>query len=146
MKRTLKMLGALLLLVVLLAVAVSAESTLPASCPQCNKTVEWKGISTVEDKSTIPAGHYYMDYTEEVHTWTDEKSVSGAVCLYMNGKTLTAADRVFTVVSGGTLSICGEGTVKAGNFTVTGTVERYGGVVRISDGGKLVLRDATLTD
>lgn len=139
--------AALTVLVAAAAMLVSADA--PATCPQCEKAVTWTGLSTIaEDATSIPAGHYVYDYTEDTHTWTAEKAVSGAVCICIpEGKTLASEARVFGVRSGGTLAICGQGTIQGGHFdNGEPTTERYGGAVMVSSGGKLILREATLTD
>jgi len=151
MKRKMRFTGILLMLAALvcaLAVTASAEAALPETCPQCGTEATWTALSTVaDDAASISAGHYYYDYADATHTWTAEKAVSGKVCIYIpEGKTLTATSRVFTVNSGGTLSLCGTGTVQAGQLTGTATTARYGGCIYVKSGGKLVLREATLTD
>ncbi len=149
MKKTGKLLPfflvAVLMVAALTVVAAAQTAALPEQCPQCGKAVTWTGLSTLaDDAASIAEGHYYMDYEEDTHTWTAEKGISGKVCLYMNGKTLAAKERVFTVNSGGVLSICGEGTLRNGHFAETD--RDYGGTVFVRSGGKLILRDATLTD
>lgn len=150
MKKSGRLLGILAVLTVLVAVCailVSAQSQ--TDCPQCEKAVTWTGLSTIADDATsIPAGHYIYDYAEATHSWTAEKTVSGAVCICIpEGKTLESESRVFGVRSGGMLAICGKGTIRGGHFSNgESTTERYGGAVMVSSGGKLILREATLTD
>ncbi len=148
-KRFIVLLAVLLVLTCALVGTVAAsEASLPETCPQCGEAVTWTGISTVvaDDATTIDAGHYYLDYAEDAHSWSAEKTVSGKVCLYMNGKTLQSTARVFSVKSGGVLSISGEGTLcGSGAEITTGTPTFDGGTIYVYAGGMLNLRDATLT-
>ena len=128
---------ALLLAVTLCAFTISAEDTLPEICPHCNVAVEWLPLDeAAADDTAISGGstaaeskHYYLAFEADSAQW-DAKAVPKHVCIYMNGKTVTATnDRVFTV-SGGTLSLIGEGTVAGRGFASAGT--NYGGAVRLT--------------
>ena len=130
---------------------ITAMAAAPEICPHCGTSVQWQGLSAVaDDAASIEAGHYYYDYAMADHAFAKEKSISGKVCIYIDsGKTLTAQQRVFKVAEGGELTICGAGSVCAGNFDTTqaDTVTlRAGGAINVAAGGILNLYDATLTD
>lgn len=146
MKRTMKLLGILCVLaVVIAAVAMfaSAETALPEKCQKCNQTVEtWTKLSTVaDDAASIAAGHYYYDYAEDSHAWTQYKEVTGTVCVYIpEGKTLTGPSRVFTVTSGA-LSLMGDGSVVGIGYTGSydgGAIKVNGGTLNVL-GGRVAL-------
>ena len=77
-------------------------------CDHCKKDVVWTPLTAEGDM--LESGHYYAqaDLTD-----FEQKNiyVGGAVCVNLNGKTLTAATRAFSVYPSGELSIMGSGTV-----------------------------------
>ena len=116
MKRKL-FLGSLVLAVLLFSFAATAMAAgLPDTCEHCGKEVAWLPLGdSLASQGTIPAGHYYLDCTEPSLT-VSKIGISETVCLYMNGKTLTAQDdRVFDV--SGELSLIGAGNVLGRAFT-----------------------------
>lgn len=142
MKRKLLLLAmALAALFCLMAFSVSAEeATLPAKCEHCNKAVTWTPLTedNVED-TVIAAGHYYLAFEGESLAWAT-KNVPRKVCIYMNGKTVSARSGVARALTvSGELSLIGEGTVMGrgfadtssfgGSINVTGTLNVYGTTV-----------------
>lgn len=122
----------LLLSVALLcsAFVISAQAAeLPATCPHCNEVVTWIALDeSTAQETTIAEGHYYLAFADSAATW-DKKTISEKVCLYMNGKTVSAStDRVFDVT--GELSLIGEGSVLGRSFTGSGT--NNGGTAYVS--------------
>ena len=134
MKRKL-FLYSLIVVVLLSRFALTAlAEELPEICEHCGSEVTWQPLDdTLANQGTIAAGHYYLDCTETSLT-VSKITISEKVCLYMNGKTLTAQDdRVFDVT--GELSLLGSGSVLGRAFTsdkaggtiyASGTLNVYG--------------------
>lgn len=115
------------------------------ACAYCKQTVTWSPLTEAYAESTIPAGHYYLDFLDGTATW-DAKGISGKVCLDLNGMTLTGSTRAFAVSNGGILNIQGSGSVIGhGKDATLGTADRVGGTVLVSSGATLNLYSGTLT-
>lgn len=114
-------------------------------CEACKETVVWSPLAETHAETSLAAGHYYLDFLDGAATW-DAKSISGKVCIDLNGMTLTGTTRAFNVSKGSTLSIQGSGTVVGRGRPATENVtDRIGGTVLISSGGTLNLYGGTLT-
>ena len=138
MKRFSLLLSAAFLCVVcaLLPVCATTEGT----CQLCEKSVTWAGLSTIaDDATTISAGHYIYDYSEDSHTWSATKTISGTVCIQIpEGKTLCGITQLFCVPKNTALNIQGDGTLIAGGFAEGTTwTSRNGGILQVSAGGSV---------
>ena len=138
-KRLLGLLLAVVMVMGLVPVSAGAETELPEKCPYCNKAVTWSPLTeeNAEDIA-VSSGHRYLAFEGEEAFWAS-KSIPKTVCLYMNGKTITAKEggsRVFSVNTTGVLNLIGEGTVRgrgngstdsnAGTIQVNGALNIYG--------------------
>lgn len=121
-------------------------SIVKQECAYCKETVTWSPLTEDNAADTsITAGHYYLDFLDGAATWTP-KSISGKVCLELNGMTVTGGTRAFVVKNGGVLSIQGNGTVIGHGTDSTGSnSDRVGGTILVSSGGTLNLYSGTLT-
>lgn len=124
-----------LVVALICAFAVSAQTGLPEACPHCKAAVTWEPVT--ESVSTLTDGHYYLAFEEDSLTG-GAITVSGKTCLYMNGKTLIGNHRVFSV--SGELSLIGSGNVIGNSYANTSA---YGGCVYID--GTLNLYGPTVT-
>lgn len=114
-------------------------------CDICNKDVVWTCL--MEAHSALPAlesGHYYLEFGNGSGLW-NSKTISGKVCLDLNGQSLTGSTRAFVVESGSVLNLMGEGTIagrgKASSLNIedktAGTILVEGGATLNQYGGKL---------
>ena len=112
-------------------------SIVKQECAYCKETVTWSPLTEENAAATsIDAGHYYLDFLDGTATW-DAKSISGKVCIDLNGMTLTGTTRAFAVKNGGILNIQGNGTV-IGRGRVSTDSDRVGGTILVSTGGTFV--------
>lgn len=123
----------------LLPIIHATPAELPERCEHCGVPVTWQKLTEEDsDSTTLGPGHYYLAYDAE--SWEfSQKTVTGNVCLYLNGKTYIGQTRAFRV--SGTLSVMGEGTVTGCGTTETGT----GGTIEIISSGRLNLYGGTIT-
>lgn len=89
--------------------------------------------------STLGPGNYYLKHSV---TATDDITISGAVNLCLNGRTLDLDGHHFIVNSGGSLTICDCGS----GGTITGGQAEQGGAVLVNSGGSLTLHSGSITD
>ena len=88
--------------------------------------------------STLGAGNYYLKHSV---TATGDITISGAVNLCLNGRTLDLDGHQFIVNSGGRLTICDCGTTGK----ITGGQAEQGGAVLVNSGGSLTLHSGSIT-
>lgn len=89
--------------------------------------------------STLGAGNYYLKHSV---TATGDITITGAVNLCLNGRTLDLDGHHFIVNSGGSLTICDCGS----GGTITGGQAEQGGAVLVNSGGSLTLHSGSITD
>ena len=110
-----------------------------AYCEHCKKDVIWQALEA--DETSPESGHYYAasDMTEMIEKYI---YIDRIVCVHLNGKTVSGVNRAFSVYSGGTLNIMGDGTLSG-----CGGTEKTsnGGAININEGGTLNLYSGTLT-
>lgn len=92
-------------------------------------------LSSLE--TTLGPGNYYLKHSV---TATDDITITGAVNLCLNGRTLDLDGHHFIVNSGGSLTICDCGS----GGTITGGLAQQGGAVFV-DGGILTLHSGSIT-
>lgn len=114
-------------------------------CQACGKEVVWQLLTEdAAEETSLAEGHYRLSFSENSSAWI-EKTVSGNVCIDLNGMTVQGINRIFTVPQNGTLSIQGEGCLTGGGFVAeTTNAERIGSVAVVQKGGKLNLYGGTL--
>lgn len=112
----------------------------------CGKTIcnEHSGSVTYDKSLTaigaaLGAGNYYLKHSV---TATDDITISGAVNLCLNGRTLDLDGHHFIVNNGGSLTICDCGS----GGTITGGQAEQGGAVLVNSGGSLTLHSGSITD
>ena len=109
-----------------------------AYCEHCKTTVIWKPLEGTE--TYLADGHYFA---ENNISGMENKYVlvNRNVCVNLNGKTVTANMRAFTVYPGGTLNIMGEGSLVG-----RGSNEKYpnGGTINVVKDGTANLYSGTL--
>lgn len=88
--------------------------------------------------STLGPGNYYLKHSV---TATDDITISGAVNLCLNGRTLDLDGHHFIVNSGGSLTLCDCGS----GGTITGGQAQQGGAVLVNSGGSLTLHSGSIT-
>lgn len=112
-------------------------------CPYCNQRVLWKDVDeTFADITTLTTGHYRMVFTGDSLEISNMTVPAGQkVCLDLNGKSLTSDTRAFTLESGASLAIIGEGTV-TGSYMPGNT--QNGGTIYAAQDSTLALLAATL--
>lgn len=115
------------------------------SHPACgDSSCNEHGSSVTYDKSltairgTLSEGNYYLKHSV---TATDNITISGAVNLCLNGRTLDMDGHHFIVNSGGSLTICDCGS----GGTITGGSAEQGGAVLANSGGSLTLHSGSIT-
>ena len=104
-------------------VAGAAETSgPPAVCPHCRVPVTWTALNADEVRNTaaLSEGHYYPVF-DGTKSDSAVKSISGNVCLWLNGKTLAGTTRGLYIKKDATLSIMGEGTITGRGRTVATT-------------------------
>lgn len=111
----------------------------------CGKTIcNEHGGSVTYDKSltaiggTLGADNYYLKHSV---TATDDITISGAVNLCLNGRTLDLDGHHFIVNSGGSLTICDCGS----GGKITGGSAEQGGAVLVNSSGILTLHSGFIT-
>ncbi len=114
-------------------------------CQACGKEVSWQLLTEdAAEETSLAEGHYRLSFSGNSSAWI-EKTVSGHVCIDLNGMTVQGINRVFTVPKNATLSIQGEGYLIGGGFAPeTTNTERIGAVGMVQKGGKLNLYSGTL--
>lgn len=116
----------------------------PQNHPACGDSSCTKhGGSVTYDKSltaiggALSEGNYYLKHSV---TATGDITISGAVNLCLNGRTLDLDGHHFIVNNGGSLTICDCGS----GGTITGGLAQQGGAVLV-DGGSLTLHSGSIT-
>lgn len=115
------------------------------SHPACgNSSCNEHGGSVTYDKSLtaiggeLSAGDYYLKHSV---TATGDITITGAVNLCLNGRTLDMDGHHFIVNSGGSLTICDCGS----GGEITGGQAQQGGAVLVNSGGSLTLHSGSIT-
>lgn len=106
------------------------------TCGQHGGEVTFSPLSSLS--STLGPGNYYLKHSV---TATDDITISGAVNLCLNGRTLDLDGHHFIVNSGGSLTICDCGS----GGTITGGRAEQGGAVLVNSGGSLTLHSGSIT-
>lgn len=117
----------------------------PQNHPACGDSSCTKhGGSVTYDNSltaiggALSAGDYYLKHSV---TATGDITISGAVNLCLNGRTLDLDGHHFIVNNGGSLTICDCGS----GGTITGGQAEQGGAVLVNSGGILTLHSGSIT-
>lgn len=123
---------------------VMGSTTREAYCDACGSNQVWQRLTEDQaDVETIAEGHYYLSFQSGTSVWST-KSVSGKVCLDLNGMDVQGKNRLFTVAKNATLSIQGEGNVTGGGFAEgTASGSRSGGVAYVPSGATLNIYGGT---
>lgn len=108
-----------------------------AVCADSHEVVTYTPISSLG--GALGAGNYYLKHSV---TATGDITISGAVNLCLNGRTLDLDGHHFIVNSGGSLTICDCGS----GGTITGGQAEQGGAVLVNSGGSLTLHSGSITD
>ena len=120
-------------------------------CDLCNKDVTWTCLmESFSGQTGLESGHYYLEFGNNSGLWAS-KTISGKVCLDLNGQTLTGQTRAFVVESGSVLNLLGEGTVvgrgKSSSLEIqdktAGTILVESGATLNQYGGKLTFEKVT---
>ena len=111
---------------------VLATTTKEAYCEVCGTNQNWQRLDeAAAELDTLTEGHYYLSFASGSSVWTT-KSVSGKVCLDLNGMEIQGKNRLFTLSKNAELSIQGNGTVTGGGFAAdTANGSRSGGVAYV---------------
>lgn len=131
-------------------------SIIHQSCPNCQKTVDWIGLTSLDASTeTLNPGHYYL--TEDIPMeYSVQKSIgtngNKTVCLDLNGYTLSAPGRCFYLSSGVTLNVFNMiNNIEEKNSGTTGKMIGHtasnnpgGGAFYVGGGCKLNLYGGTL--
>lgn len=107
------------------------------TCGQHGGEVTFSPLSSLS--STLGPGNYYLKHSV---TATDDITITGAVNLCLNGRTLDLDGHHFIVNNGGSLTICDCGS----GGTITGGQAEQGGAVLVNSGGSLTLHSGSITD
>lgn len=107
-----------------------------SSCDEHGGSVTY-GKSLTAIGGALSAGDYYLKHSV---TATDDITISDAVNLCLNGRTLNLDGHHFIVNNGGSLTIC---DCDSGG-TITGGLAQQGGAVLV-DGGSLTLHSGSIT-
>ena len=104
------------------AVAMDFSNGNSYKCPICGSNKTWTAISG--EKTSLSAGHYYL--SDNVTAPSSGISVSGVVCINLNGKTISGnGSKVFATGSSSStaLNIMGLGDVKntTDNYVINGS-------------------------
>ncbi len=125
--------------------ALGLVSSNPHTHCVCDKTIcNEHGGSVTYDKSltaiggTLGEGNYYLKHSV---TATGDFTITGAVNLCLNGRTLDLDGHHFIVNSGGSLTICDCGS----GGTITGGSAEQGGAVLVNSSGILTLHSGFIT-
>ena len=131
----------------------SNTEKLPKTCPYCDRNVVWQPLPKPDPKSkwgnnvVLGGGlHYYLPENRAIEGMY--MLDGGDICLHLNGKTITSTGgEIFSIFSGKTLTIMGDGTVKGsgasgGNsigsvIANSGTVNLCGGTYEATEKGNL---------
>ncbi len=106
-------------------------AAMPTTCPFCDTTVTWQALPAAGE---LAAGHYYLATDVELASEDDLYTAKeGAVCINLNGKTISAPKSIFKAEKTATLTIMGEGTVH-GAKTAKGSVVYALGPVNLCGG------------
>lgn len=108
-----------------------------AVCADSHEVVTYTPISSLG--GALGAGNYYLKHSV---TATGDITITGAVNLCLNGRTLDLDGHHFIVNSGGSLTICDCGS----GGTITGGQAEQGGAVLVNSGGSLTLHSGSITD
>lgn len=106
-----------------------------AVCADSHEVVTYTPISSLG--GALGAGNYYLKHSV---TATGDITISGAVNLCLNGRTLDLDGHHFIVNNGGSLTICDCGS----GGEITGGLAQQGGAVLV-DGGILTLHSGSIT-
>ncbi len=106
------------------------------TCGQHGGEVTFSPLSSLS--STLGPDNYYLKHSV---TATDNITISGAVNLCLNGRTLDLDGHHFIVNSGGSLTICDCGS----GGEITGGSAEQGGAVLVNSGGILTLHSGSIT-
>lgn len=107
-----------------------------AVCADSHEVVTYTPISSLG--GALSEGNYYLKHSV---TATGDITISGAVNLCLNGRTLDLNGHHFIVNNGGSLTICDCGS----GGEITGGLAQQGGAVLV-DGGILTLHSGSITD
>jgi len=110
-----------------------------AVCPACNQDVAWTPVTGRLGASMT--GHYYVnaDINDSSSQWATITTKNAALCIHLNGHTVTTSGRIATVGSGGTINIMGDGTI-IGEGDYTGTdAESYTKATLVASTGPINL-------
>lgn len=127
--------------------ALGPESSNPHKhcvCGKDNCTDTNHGSEVTYDKSltaiggALSEGNYYLKHSV---TATGDITISGAVNLCLNGRTLDLDGHHFIVNNGGSLTICDCGS----GGEITGGSAEQGGAVLVNSGGSLTLHSGSIT-
>lgn len=108
-----------------------------SSCNEHGGVVKYDNSFTAIG-GALGAGNYYLKHSV---TATDDITISGAVNLCLNGRTLDLNGHHFIVNNGGSLTICDCG--RGGE--ITGGSAEQGGAVLVNSGGILTLHSGSIT-
>ena len=111
---------------------VLATTTKEAYCEVCGTNQNWQRLDeAAAELDTLTEGHYYLSFASGSSVWTT-KSVSGKVCLDLNGMNIQGKNRLFTLSKNAELSIQGNGMVTGGGFAAgTANGSRSGSVAYV---------------
>ena len=121
-----------------------ASATREAYCDACGSVQVWNRLTEAKaDADSIAEGHYYLSFASGSSVWT-AKSISGKVCLDLNGMDIQGKSRLFTVAKNAIFSIQGEGNVTGGGYAA-GTVNgnRSAGVAYVYSGATMNIYGGT---
>lgn len=140
-KRLIHWLLAVILLMLMCATVVSAQSQ-ESTCPHCNQTVSanaWKAWTFTE--GDIPSGHYYLETGYAAQTATIQIPDGVDVCLDLNGSEyFTQNIQPFQIH--GTLTVID--TKENGQFITTGANNTNGGFAVVKSTGTLNIKSGTI--
>ena len=114
-------------------------------CDVCKQNVTWNPLLN-STTLTTQTGHWYLteDMTSAIQQTHGTSSRDYTICLDLNGHTLTrmAPGRMFRIYKGETLNIFD--SVGGGKIVTNGGANFSGGMIMISEGGKVNLYSGTL--
>ena len=107
-------------------------------CDLCDKDVVWTCLMESHGPlTTLGTGHYYLEFGTGSGLWNC-KTISGKVCLDLNGMTVTGSTRAFVVESGSVLNIMGEGTIVGrGKSSSLELADKTAGTILVESGATL---------
>ena len=108
-------------------------SSLSDKCEHCKTEITEKTALTKANANslkTLTTGHYYLD--EDV-TWSSVRTISGQVCLDLNGHTITTNNcQAFKVMElGSTFNLMDSSEEQDGEVVAYNNAETIGGVIRV---------------